>query len=857
MKKLITLSAMLFLLVGGLFAQKLSYQAVVRNTSNKLVVNTALTVEVSVKDAANAVQYAETHNVTSNQNGLILLTIGDGTVTQGTDLSAVNWEGATIESVIKNGGATVATISSPVNAVPYALQAANAAAGMDQVQANWEETDVNAKSFIQNKPTIPTMPDMSGYVTSEQLQNAGYVSENQLATALNGYVTNQDAANFLTQEADPTVHDWAKEPNKPAYSYDEITGTPEIPTVNDVTITLTQGNSQLGSFSTNAAQEVTIDIPTQMIPEQVQANWEETDVNAKSFIQNKPTIPTMPDMSGYVTSEQLQNAGFLRYETQTLSDVAAYGTHAGDRQLKGLADPTDAQDAVTLSYLTAQLSALQQQLDQLSATVAAQQAVIDSLTNGGGSGNDPVTPTTFTCGDNLIDGNNSYTTHQFGSQCWMTQNLRNASETGNPSYPDLLTACPTGWHLPDENDWNTLGSSLPSSSVDFGDGIYWTTTNSNQPWEDGDGNQFTIWYNWASVRTNNVTANAANGIACEVNDALNCDCNPNNEYCISVRCVRDETGGGSTTQTPTVTTGSATAVTESGATLNATITNPDNATITFMGFEYKVSGSNTSYTTVEGTSNGNNFTATLTDLTEGTEYTYHAVIAYDNDNNTVTGSELTFTTTSATPSTFTCGTDKMTDANGNEYETVLIGTQCWTKTNMRVAPNGATDGTPSNAMDNTTPYYYINTDVDDSIYGYYYNWEAAKLACPSGWHLPSDAEWTTMEATQTESDVTVPNGRGGHAGKLSGSGWNTSSTSGAPGDSTDPNHNNSGFSAVPAGRWNEGFGLAGEITLFWSSTESYTDNAWMRGLYSYLVDVNRNNSPHNRGYSVRCVRDNQ
>ena len=69
MKRLITLSAMLFLLVGGLFAQKLSYQAVVRDNDNKLVVNTALTVEVSIMNASNAVQYAETHSATSNQNG--------------------------------------------------------------------------------------------------------------------------------------------------------------------------------------------------------------------------------------------------------------------------------------------------------------------------------------------------------------------------------------------------------------------------------------------------------------------------------------------------------------------------------------------------------------------------------------------------------------------------------------------------------------------------------------------------------------------------------------------------------------------------------------------------------------------
>ena len=191
MKKLFTLFAMMFLLVGGLFAQKLSYQAVVRDNDNKLVVNTALTVEVSILNANNGVQYAETHNATSNQNGLIVLTIGEGTVTSGTNLSAVNWEGATINSVIKNGNTTVATISSPVNAVPYALQAANASGSFSQVQADWAETNTASKAYIANKP---------------------------------------DLSSFITTESDPNVPAWAKEADKPVYQYSEIQNTPTIPT---------------------------------------------------------------------------------------------------------------------------------------------------------------------------------------------------------------------------------------------------------------------------------------------------------------------------------------------------------------------------------------------------------------------------------------------------------------------------------------------------------------------------------------------------------------------------------------------------------------------------------------------------
>lgn len=154
--------------------------------------------------------------------------------------------------------------------------------------------------------------------------------------------------------------------------------------------------------------------------------------------------------------------------------------------------------------------------------------------------------------------------------------------------------------------------------------------------------------------------------------------------------------------------------------------------------------------------------------------------------------------------TFTCGTSKMKDADGNEYETVLIGTQCWTKTNLRVVPAGATDGTASGNMSETDPYYYVNSSVDASVYGYYYNWEAAKLACPSGWHLPSDAEWDELESyVRNQSEYVCGSSSSSIAKALaSETGWNTNSGECTPGDQTTYINNATGFSAVPAGfKW--------------------------------------------------------
>ena len=92
---------------------------------------------------------------------------------------------------------------------------------------------------------------------------------------------------------------------------------------------------------------------------------------------------------------------------------------------------------------------------------------------------------------------------------------------------------------------------------------------------------------------------------------------------------------------PTVATTAATAVAQTTATLNGTITNPDNVTISAKGFEWKATTGGT-YTQIAGTGTGNNFTANLTGLTANTGYTFKAFITYNGT--TVYGSEMTFTT---------------------------------------------------------------------------------------------------------------------------------------------------------------------------------------------------------------------
>ena len=108
-------------------------------------------------------------------------------------------------------------------------------------------------------------------------------------------------------------------------------------------------------------------------------------------------------------------------------------------------------------------------------------------------------------------------------------------------------------------------------------------------------------------------------------------------YTFTTNCA----GAGPGVTDPTVATNAASSIAQTSATLNATITNPDNVTITAKGFEWKASTGGT-YTQIAGTGSGNTFTANLTGLTANTGYTFKAFITYNGS--TVYGNELTFTT---------------------------------------------------------------------------------------------------------------------------------------------------------------------------------------------------------------------
>ncbi|MBM3919564.1 MAG: hypothetical protein FJ344_08715, partial [Sphingomonadales bacterium] len=219
-------------------------------------------------------------------------------------------------------------------------------------------------------------------------------------------------------------------------------------------------------------------------------------------------------------------------------------------------------------------------------------------------------------------------------------------------------------------------------------------------------------------------------------------------------------------------------------------------------------------------------------------------------------------TTSAPLSGVPCpGTPTVTDIDGNVYNTVQIGTQCWTQSNLKVSKYRNGDNI-SNITDNTAWSQtftsstgawcnYDNSSANDALYGKLYNWYAAtdsRGLCPTGWHVPSDAEWTTL--------TTFLGGL-----YVAGGAMKSTATQPTPGGWNAPNFgatNSSGFTGLPGGYRDSGGGFnnLGYYGFWWSSSVAGSGSAWYRVLnYDYANAYRYNGGYHRYGFSVRCARD--
>ena len=211
--------------------------------------------------------------------------------------------------------------------------------------------------------------------------------------------------------------------------------------------------------------------------------------------------------------------------------------------------------------------------------------------------------------------------------------------------------------------------------------------------------------------------------------------------------------------------------------------------------------------------------------------------------------------------------DKANETNADSGETnadsgtsIKIGTQTWTPKNLDLAIYN--DGTPIPQVTDPTAWsklttgawcYYANNSANGPIYGKLYNWYAVagihdndpntpyKILAPNGWHVPLDAELTTL--------ITYLGGESIAGGKMKAATLWFSPNAGA--------NNSSSFTALPGGYcdYNGMFQDIGKYGSWWSSSEKDNDNAWYFDMFYDQVFVEHYSSNKYLGLSVRCLKD--
>jgi uncharacterized protein (TIGR02145 family) len=212
----------------------------------------------------------------------------------------------------------------------------------------------------------------------------------------------------------------------------------------------------------------------------------------------------------------------------------------------------------------------------------------------------------------------------------------------------------------------------------------------------------------------------------------------------------------------------------------------------------------------------------------------------------------------------------VTDTDGNVYQTVKIGNQVWTVENLRTTKYNDGSAIPlvtdSAAWANfATPgyCYYGNTTNADSIrkFGALYNWYAVdtKKLAPIGWHVPTDAEWDTLQkyliANGYNWDGTTDSNKIAKAMAAKADWWSNITLGGAGNDFR--TNNRSGFSGLPGGGrfWYGSFLEGGFCTRWWSATAYDVSTSLSRSLIGGNVDLYLAPYKKGCGFSVRLVKD--
>jgi uncharacterized protein (TIGR02145 family) len=305
---------------------------------------------------------------------------------------------------------------------------------------------------------------------------------------------------------------------------------------------------------------------------------------------------------------------------------------------------------------------------------------------------------------------------------------------------------------------------------------------------------------------------------------------------------------------PTLTTTAVTGVTLTTAVSGGTISADGGGAITVSGIcwaETQNPLATDSHTT-DGTTTIGSFTSNLTLLSTGKTYYVRAYAT--NSAGTAYGNQQSFTTFHETST--------VTDADGNIYNTILIGTQWWMAENLKTTRYNNNTRIPKVELSAawialTTPgrCYYNNDSVTyKPIYGAMYNWFTVNTGnlCPTGWHVPTDLEYNTLELF-----LGIP------SANINDWGWRGTDQGAQLKNTTgwaigENGTNTSGFSALPGGyRYaaSGNFNDLGNLTYWWTATNDGTGGAWYRRLDGNNNGIYKASTSMVGGKYIRCVKN--
>ena len=289
MKKTLLLIALMLCCATTIFAQnnKISYQAVVRDTENKLVANDTVKVTVKIYNGdATTAAYTETQTATTNLNGLVSLLIGNGTVTGG-NWGLIDWKTARIETTVTLAGTSLGTLAMPLTAVPYAMYAEYA-----------DELDPDAAVVIGIYNKIKYDSLALSIHLNDTLNE--YVKKDGLCDEVKICMGGGLSAVYEKMKADSTAIYEKMKADSAALGAVIAANTDNITITNN---NLTALQNRVNTFNTNVCDSVlTCNVITDM-RDSIQLNRDSIRINAAAIKTNTEAIATKADAQ--TVSEQI------------------------------------------------------------------------------------------------------------------------------------------------------------------------------------------------------------------------------------------------------------------------------------------------------------------------------------------------------------------------------------------------------------------------------------------------------------------------------------------------------------------------------------------------------------------------